>query len=472
MQRLTSTDSNWPGDGKADHSVTSDDVSPTSTTELNREEHFQPLDVGNAPQYKVYKRRFFGLAQLVLLNLVVSWDWITFAPVSSTAATFFGTDIPTINWLSTVCLLSFLPASPAVIWTLNRSGPKVSIIICSVLILLGNWIRYGGTRASPPNFGVTMFGQILIGLAQPFVLAAPTRYSNLWFSDTGRVSATAVASLANPLGAALGSLIGPFWANKSDQVPNMVLYTAIISTVACIPGPFIPARPPTPPSAIAAAEKLEILPAIKALSKNASFWLVFFPFIVYVGSFNATSSVLNQILRPYGFSEDDAGIAGALLIFVGLATSAVVSPYVDRKKKYTETIKVVTPFIAAMQLILVFMPQTRSVAGPYITCAILGATSFSLLPCALEYLALVTHPVSPEITSTISWTGGQVVGALWIIIMSALQGPFEDGGKPEKTMIRALVFQAVFGWLVVPLVYFLGTSKVKKNATALGAVRV
>lgn len=26
------------------------------------------------PSYKVYKRRFWGLAQLVLLNIVVSWD--------------------------------------------------------------------------------------------------------------------------------------------------------------------------------------------------------------------------------------------------------------------------------------------------------------------------------------------------------------------------------------------------------------
>lgn len=26
------------------------------------------------PQYRVYKRRFFGLIQLVLLNIVVSWD--------------------------------------------------------------------------------------------------------------------------------------------------------------------------------------------------------------------------------------------------------------------------------------------------------------------------------------------------------------------------------------------------------------
>lgn len=26
------------------------------------------------PAYRVYKRRFWGLAQLVLLNIVVSWD--------------------------------------------------------------------------------------------------------------------------------------------------------------------------------------------------------------------------------------------------------------------------------------------------------------------------------------------------------------------------------------------------------------
>ncbi len=28
----------------------------------------------SGPVYKVYKRRFWGLAQLVLLNIMVSWD--------------------------------------------------------------------------------------------------------------------------------------------------------------------------------------------------------------------------------------------------------------------------------------------------------------------------------------------------------------------------------------------------------------
>jgi MFS transporter, FLVCR family, MFS-domain-containing protein 7 len=73
-----------------------------------------------------------------------------------------------------------------------------------------------------------MFGQTLVGLAQPFVLSAPTRYSDLWFSERGRVSATAVASLANPLGGALAQLIDPFWATKASEIPNMILYVSIL----------------------------------------------------------------------------------------------------------------------------------------------------------------------------------------------------------------------------------------------------
>lgn len=73
-----------------------------------------------------------------------------------------------------------------------------------------------------------MFGQLLTGFAQPFVLSAPTRYSDLWFTNRGRIAATAVMSLANPFGGALAQLINPFWAGSPGDIPNMVLYVAII----------------------------------------------------------------------------------------------------------------------------------------------------------------------------------------------------------------------------------------------------
>ena len=415
-------------------------------------EQFEQHDASTT--YRVYKIRFFGLAQLVLLNIVVSWDWLTFSAVSTTSAQYFGVSESAINWLSIGFLFAFVTVSPLVMYTLNKGGPKAAIVTASVLVLVGNWTRYAGTRATGGHFGVVMFGQIIIGFAQPFVLAAPTRYSNLWFSDSGRVSATAVASLANPLGAALGQLIGPFWATDTSSVSSMVLYTSIISTIASLPSFFIPAAPKLPPSAMAGDEKLDLREALRELPRNKSFYLIMVPFGVFVGQFNAFSSLINQVFEPYGFSEDDAGIAGALLIVVGLVSSAIVSPYVDKTKRYLAVIKIVVPFIAACYLALIWMPQTRSLPGPYVICSLLGATSFSLLPCALEYLVLITHPVSPEISSTICWTVGQLLGAVFIIIMDALKGGLS--GEPDGSMKRALIFQAVIAWVVVPLPLALG----------------
>ena len=468
MQRLLSIDSETeaatagPKDAGVHVNLNRNSSSPTNY-ELDRipTDQCQP-----DAQYNVYKRRFFGLAQLVLLNIIVSWDWLTFAAVSTTSAQYFNVSEGAINWLSTAFLFAFVPVSPLVIWILNKGGPKPSILISSALVLVGNWIRYAGTRASSPRFGVVMFGQILVGFAQPFVLAAPTRYSNLWFSDKGRVSATAVASLANPLGAALGQLIGPLWATSTTGVPNMVLYTSIISTAATLPAPFIPKAPPTPPSAIAATEKLDLRQALRELPRNVSFYLILVPFAVYVGLFNAISSLLNQTFEPYGFTETDAGIAGGLLIIVGLIASACVSPFVDRSKKYALTIMSLVPVIAASYLILIFMPATRTIAGPFVVCAILGASSFSLLPCALESLVLVTHPVSPEITSTICWTAGQLLGGLFIVIMSALRGGW--AGEPVGSMTSALVFEAVIAWIAVPFPMFLDVGKLKGSGIAIG----
>ncbi len=147
--------------------------------------------------------------------------------MASQAAAYFGTDETAINWLSTAFLFAFVVVTPAVIYALHL-GPKHSIVAASALLLAGNWIRYAGTRAAGGNFAVVMFGQILAGLAQPFVLAAPTRYSDLWFTSRGRVAATALTSLANPLGAALGQLIVPFWVGAPSDLPNAVLYVSVI----------------------------------------------------------------------------------------------------------------------------------------------------------------------------------------------------------------------------------------------------
>ncbi|KAI1211307.1 MFS general substrate transporter [Annulohypoxylon truncatum] len=417
--------------------------------------------------YKVYKRRWFGLVQLTLLNIIVSWDWLTFSPVSQDAAIYYNTNESTINWLATAFLFAFVVIFPVTIYTLHW-GPKPSIMAAAVLILAGNWIRYAGSHSRDGGmYGVVMFGQILTGLAQPFVLSAPTRYSDMWFTDRGRVAATALASLANPFGAALGQLVVPFMVTGPGDVSDAVLYVAIISSVAALPSFFIPAAPPTPPGPSGSTPKASLQDSLRLL-KSLEIWLILIPYSVYVGFFNSISSLLNQIMLPYGFSSDDAGIAGALLIVVGLVASAVTSPILDRTKAFLLAIKVAVPLIGLCYLIFIWMPGTRAIAGPYVILSILGAASFSLVPVALEFLCELGHPMSPEFTSTIAWAGGQLLGGIFIVISDALKAG--NNANPPQNMDNALIFTAVLALVTVPLPLALGLFG-RKDKLALRRVR-
>ena len=413
------------------------------------------ISTTSAVEYKVYKRRFFGLAQLCLLNIVVSWDWIAFAPVSKTSAQYFNTSETNINWVSTAFLFAFCVTTPPTFYVLHRYGTKTAIIVAAALLLVGNWVKYGATRAN--NFAGVMVGQLIIGFAQPFVLSSPTSYSNLWFSAAGRTTATAVASLSNPFGAALGQLISPFWANKPSEIPNMILYISIISSVAAIPSFFIPAKPPTPPSAGSMVDHLDrssLRKDFHTLMHSLEFWLLFIPFIFYVGFFNAFSSLLNQILEPYGFSEDNAGIAGAILIVVGLVCAAISSPIIDKYKFYLTYLKAAVPALAGGYLIFIWAPQSQSLAYVFVICAILGAASFGLVPVVLEFLVEIHYPLGPELGSSLCWCGGQLLGGLFIVIMDALKDG--EGAHPPRNMKRALIFQAVLGLVVLPIPLCLG----------------
>lgn len=160
------------------------------------------------------------------------------------------------------------------------------------------------------------------------------------------------------------------------------------------------------------------------------------------------------MMKPYGFSDDEAGIGGAILIVVGLVAAAISSPILDRTKRFLPATKVAVPIVGLCYLVFIWMPETRELPGPYIVLAVLGAACFCLVPLALELLIELSHPLSPEVTSTIAWAGGQLFGAIFTIISDALiEGP---DANPPKHMKKALIFQAVVTLAVVPLPLCLG----------------
>ena len=158
-------------------------------------------------EYRVYRRRFVGLTVLTLMTFWVSWAGEVFSPVAIDAIKYFQTDLDNINWLGTVGKLVYLPVCPLVIWVGTSHGPKFSMVVAAILMIVGVWVQFAGsyTRSFPTVFSA----QVIHGLAQPFLISAPTSYSRLWFDQRSMTVATAIPSLALSIGAAMGSLATP-----------------------------------------------------------------------------------------------------------------------------------------------------------------------------------------------------------------------------------------------------------------------
>eukprot|EP00981_Chlorochromonas_danica_P014202 scaffold7537_cov179-Ochromonas_danica.AAC.23 len=73
----------------------------------------------------------------------------------------------------------------------------------------------GGGRNT--SYAIVLFGTILVGLAQPFYLNMPAKIAATWFGVKERDIATTMASLGNPLGSAIGSLLPPMLVSQDSD---------------------------------------------------------------------------------------------------------------------------------------------------------------------------------------------------------------------------------------------------------------
>lgn len=406
-----------------------------------------------APQYATYKRRWIGLFGLALLNIIASWGWLSFSALSSLTAQWFGLSSQApVNWLSTVVLFAYVAATPAVLYVLEKHSLKTALYACAALLVVGSWLRYAGTYTQ--KYGLVMAGQVLIGLAQPFALSTPTHFTNSWFTSRSRVSANAIASIANPLGGAVAQLVGPAMVAAPSDLKKFVLLTSCVATAGSLIVFVAPTTPRLPPCESAGVASLSLLDSLAFLARAPAFLLAFAMFSVYVGLFNAYSTFINQIMSPYGYSSDVAGYTGAILIVAGIVCAAISSPILDRCHHYLMLFTVALPVIAGCYVALIFtQTPDNQVVGPFLVSGVLGAISFSLLPALLEWIQEQTFPAMPALSSSLLWNGGQLFGAIFIISMNALK----DGGSgsPPGNMRRALIFQAVWACVGVAPVFLL-----------------
>ena len=165
--------------------------------------------------------------------------------------------------LSMVYFLAFVPFGPASTWLLDTKGLRFSLLSVTALNAVGAAVRFVADFVPSPHgkLGLVFLGQTLCAIAQPAILSCPTLLAETWFAENQRVVANTVASLANPVGIAIGTVLPPMLVSSADgsDMRWMMLYFSLPSFAVMVLILFVKDKPPTPPSASAAQEHISFM---------------------------------------------------------------------------------------------------------------------------------------------------------------------------------------------------------------------
>jgi len=373
---------------------------------------------------------------LVVFMLVVAANqllWISFAPITGTAAQFYGVSDLAIGLLSMIFMIVFIIASIPASWVIDTYGIRVGVGIGAVLTGAFGLLR--GVFGA--DYTGVLIAQIGIAIGQPFVLNAVAKIAGRWFPINERATAAGLGSLAIYAGIFVGLVLTPFVVIHSDIPTLLWIYGIIAALISILFLALARERPPTP---VGPEERSLVLDGLKRLFHQREFIYLFLLFFIGLGVFNAVTTWIEEIVRPRGFSIDQAGIVGGLMVFGGIIGAIVIPPISDRMRRRV-------PFIvlALVGAIPGLIGVTLASGYPLLLASafVLGAFLLSSGPLGFQYAAEITYPVPEGTSNGLLLLAGQVSGIAFIIGMDALKSPATGSMTTSLLIIIALMVVCV-----------------------------
>jgi MFS family permease len=170
--------------------------------------------------FKVYGYRWIVLLAFMCVVVTNQLSWITFAPITSSAATYYGVSDLSIGLLSMSFMIVYIIVSIPASWAIDTYGIRVAVGIGAALTGIFGLLR--GLLA--PTYALVLISQVGIAIGQPFILNAITKVAARWFPIQERATASGLGSLAMYLGIMVGLALTPYLTIRSGIAGMLVIY--------------------------------------------------------------------------------------------------------------------------------------------------------------------------------------------------------------------------------------------------------
>ncbi len=387
--------------------------------------------------FKIYSYRWVVLLAFMLVVAINQLMWITFAPITSSAVTYFGVSDLSIGLLSMSFMIVYIVISIPASWMIDTYGLRTAVGIGAALTGIFGLMR----GFVSPNYTLVLIAQIGIAIGQPFILNAVTTVAARWFPIQERATAAGLGSLAMYLGILVALVLTPYLTIQS-QIRGMLLTYGIVSVIAAVVFfAFAKERPPTPPCPPDQEGRSLVIDGFKESLRMRDFVLLMAIFFVGLGVFNAVTTWIEDIVRPRGFSIIQAGNTGGLMIVGGIIGAVVIPIISDHYRKRTPYLLLA---VIGATLGLVGVTFATSYWFLLISAFVFGFFLLSAGPIGFQYGAEVTHPTPEGTSNGLLLLMGQISGIVFILGLDSFKSP-ETGSMtlPLVLLIGLMVLSLV-----------------------------
>jgi len=401
-------------------------------------------------EFRVYGYRWVMLAVYMLAIAVNQIMWITFAPITKDATVIYGVSDLQIGILSMSFMIVYLVVSIPASWIIDTYGIRAGV--GAGVVLTGVFGLLRGLFAG--DYNLVLIFQIGIAIGQPFLLNSITKVASRWFPVSERATASGLGTLAMYFGILLGMSLTPFLVNGRGIEGTLFLYGTVSILTAVIFFIFAKERPVTPPCRPDQEERALAIDGMRLLFRNRDFLWLMVIFFIGLGVFNSVTTWIENILSPRGFTAEQAGITGGLMILGGVAGAIIMPLFSDRFRRRVPFIKIA---LAGATLSLAGVTFTGNYPLLLISAAAFGFFLLSSGPIGFQYGAEVTFPVSEGTSNGFLLLMGQVSGIAFIFGMDWFKSPVSGSMTWPLSVLCILMF-----------VSFLLSAKLRESAFLTG----
>ena len=384
------------------------------------------------PDFKIYGYRWVVLLAFMVVIAVNQLLWITFAPITGDAASFYGVPDLSIGLLSMSFMVVYIFISIPASWVIDtygiRIGVGIGVVFTGVFGLLRGLVAH--------DYTWVLVAQIGIAVGQPFILNAITTIAARWFPVSEHATASGLGSLAMYLGIVLGVGLTPYITIR-NQITSMLLAYGVVSAIAVlIFFLFVKERPPTPPCPPEDEVRSLVFDGLKESFRLKGFVLLMLTFFIGLGVFNSVTTWIEDIVRPRGFSIIQAGNIGGLMILGGIVGAVVIPLLSDHFKKRTPYLML---GIFGATLGLVGITFASAYWLMLASAFIFGFFLLSAGPVGFQYGAEITHPTPEGTSNGMLLLMGQISGILFILGLDMFKSPVTGSMTIPLTVLIGLM---------------------------------